>query len=112
MKFPSNDRLMVTQKEMHQVAIDHGFYDGYTEQNPRSTPELLCLIHSEISEALEAYRHKTPIGEKGWIGEELADAVIRIFDLAEYLKIDIIKEVHKKHEINKKRPHMHGGKTC
>jgi hypothetical protein len=38
-------------KCIHQNAVDKGFYD-----NPRNTGEMLCLIHSEVSEALEADR--------------------------------------------------------
>jgi NTP pyrophosphatase (non-canonical NTP hydrolase) len=100
---------IVTPKEVHNLVIEKGFYDGTTE---RSVPELLCLSHSEISEALEAYRHNIPYGEKGWLGEELADAVIRIWDMVEYLKIDIAKEINKKHKYNKTREYRHGGKKC
>ena len=92
---------MITQKEIHKVALDHLFW-----QSPVNIPEKLCLIHSEISEALEADRY---IGIKlPNIGEELADAVIRILDLAEYLGFDMEAEVARKHEINKTRPIRHG----
>lgn len=67
-------------------------------QHPINIPEKLCLIHSEISEALEALRLENSIGE------ELADAVIRIMDLAEYLDIDLNQEIFIKHNINKTRP--------
>jgi NTP pyrophosphatase (non-canonical NTP hydrolase) len=98
---------LVSPKEIHKLAVEKGWYDL-----ERPVPELLCLIHSEISEALEAYRNHTPEGEKGCISEELADAIIRIFDMAEYLKIDIIEAVNKKHEKNKERPYRHGNKKC
>ena len=44
------------------------------------------------------------------IGEELADAVIRIMDLAEYLDIDLNQEIFIKHNINKTRPIKHNKK--
>jgi len=100
---------IVTPKEAHDLAVEKGFYDGPTK---REIPELLCLIHSEISEALEGYRNNIPMNEKGWIGEELADAVIRIWDMCDYLGIDIEREVNKKHEYNKTRSYKHGGKKC
>jgi len=100
---------IVTPEECHNLAKEKGFYDGTTK---RSIPELLCLIHSEISEGLEGFRNNIPEGEKGWLGEELADAVIRIWDLCAYKKIDIAKEVNKKHEYNKSRPYRHGNKKC
>lgn len=38
-------------KEVHQNAVDHGFFD-----DEKNIGEMLCLIHSEVSEALEADR--------------------------------------------------------
>jgi NTP pyrophosphatase (non-canonical NTP hydrolase) len=89
--------------EIHQNAIDHGWWE-----TQGSVPELLCLIHAETSEALEAYR----IDDRENLAEELADIVIRVFDMAEGMKIDIEQEIIKKHEFNKTRPYRHGGKLC
>ena len=51
------------------------------ETPKRNIPEMLCLIHSEISEAMEGYR-KNLMGDKlphrSMLEVELADAVIRI----------------------------------
>lgn len=98
---------IVTPKEVHELAKEKGWWD-----NERKVPELLCLVHSEISEALEGYRNNIPDGEKGCLAEELADAVIRIWDMSEALGIDIAKEVNKKHEFNLTRPYRHGNKRC
>jgi len=96
---------IISPKSIHENAVEHGWYD--TE---RTIPELLCLIHSEVSEALEAYRKEIPENTKGCIAEELADIVIRVFDMVEYLNIDIAKEVENKHNYNKTRPYRHGNK--
>jgi NTP pyrophosphatase (non-canonical NTP hydrolase) len=98
---------IVTPKEIHQLAIDKGWYD-----RERPIPEVLMLMVTELAEAMEAHRKQISPGEKGWIGEELADCIIRIFDTAEANGIDIIVEVNKKHEFNKTRPYRHGGKIC
>lgn len=98
---------MPTPKMVHQCACAKGWWD-----KPRGIPELLCLIHSEVSEALEAYRNRIEPGAKGWIGEELADIIIRVYDMAEYLEIDIEEEVKNKFVINLKRPYRHGNKEC
>jgi len=72
------------QKEIYTDMVKAGFWPSDV-----SVPEKLCLIHSEISEALEDYRNnsmKLSFGVNGKpIGfpTELADAVIRIMDLAE-----------------------------
>lgn len=91
------------QKEIHKNAIAHGWWE-----TKREIPELLCLIHSEVSEALEAYRNHNDEN----LHEELADVVIRVMDMCEGYGIDIEAEILKKHAINKKRPYKHGGKKC
>jgi len=67
-----------------------------------NTLEKFALVHSEISEAIEAYRRKNLDGKDG-LAEELADAVIRITHLAGIYKINLAKEILKKLETNKNR---------
>jgi len=67
-----------------------------------NTWEKLALIHTEISEATEAYRRKNMDGKDGF-AEELADAAGRILHLAGIYKIDLAKEILKKLETNKGR---------
>lgn len=58
----------------------------------RNVGELLCLIHSEISEAMEGHRKglmDDKLPHREMIEVELADAVIRIFDLAGGLGLDL-----------------------
>ena len=69
-------------------------------------PEKLMLAVTEISEAMEAYRH----GDKQNFNEEIADTFIRLFDICGALGIDIEKEISKKMEYNKTRPRLHGKK--
>lgn len=62
------------------------------EPKERNIGELIALVHSELSEALEAHRKdlmddKLP-NRKG-LEVELADAVIRIFDMAGGLGLDL-----------------------
>lgn len=90
-------------KECHEIAVSKGWWD-----TPREIPELLCLVHSEVSEALEAFRH----GDVLNFNEELADTLIRIFDIAGEYSIDLDKAVKVKMEINRNRPYRHGGKAC
>ena len=91
------------QKEVHQNAVDHKFWDPVTsDRNP--IPRALCLIHSEISEALEADRHNDlPLFQ-----EELADVLIRLMDLCGAYHINLIDAAVKKHRFNVKRPVKHG----
>jgi NTP pyrophosphatase (non-canonical NTP hydrolase) len=79
---------------VHQRNIDAGWFTNITTGKPleRNIAEMLCLIHSEISEALEGSRkniNDTHLFDRKMCEVELADAVIRIFDLAGYLGYDL-----------------------
>ena len=80
----------------------------------RRDGELVALIHSEISECLEWLRHGNPasdhVPEISGAEEELADAIIRIMDLAYHKKWNIPKALFLKMEYNKTRPYRHGKK--
>jgi len=76
----------------------------------------LALIHSEVSEALEAVReHEYEAyiaeGKPEGCATELADAVIRILDLAEILGLDLSGAIDAKMLYNHTRPYKHGGKA-
>ena len=68
---------------------------------------VLALIHSEVSEALEALRHY----DKENFAEEMADIMIRLLDSSYGLGIDLTHEVRKKMEQNRQREYRHGGKA-
>jgi NTP pyrophosphatase (non-canonical NTP hydrolase) len=58
----------------------------------RNVGELLCLVHSEISEAMEGHRKglmDDKLPDRPMIEVELADAVIRIADLCGALGLDL-----------------------
>ena len=76
------------------------------DSDPYRIPGVIALIHSEVSEALEAYRHN----DRAHFAEELADVIIRTLDCAGGLGIDMEKEVLAKLEKNRGRGYRHGGK--
>ncbi|MEC1157123.1 MazG nucleotide pyrophosphohydrolase domain-containing protein [Cytobacillus horneckiae] len=79
--------------EAYQIAKSNGWHG-----EPRETGTLLALIHSEVSEALEADSK----GDNENFIEELADIVIRVGDLCGSRNIDLEKAITEKMEINKK----------
>lgn len=67
----------------------------------------LCLIHSEISEAMEGHRkglQDDKLPHRPMIEVELADAVIRIADLAGALGLDLGGAIAEKMAFNAQRP--------
>ena len=101
--------LNETAKQVRKIAADHGFISVVEEdwyKDIRRVCTSLALIHSEVSEALEAVR----LDNKSNFFEELADAVIRVLDLVGAFPVDFENVISKKIEFNKNRPQMHGGK--
>lgn len=90
-------------KEAHQTAIDKGWWE-----QDRNNYELIALMHSELSEALESLRK----GDNEHVVEELADVLIRVFDMCAARGWDLEAAVLKKMAFNKTRPYRHGGKLA
>jgi NTP pyrophosphatase (non-canonical NTP hydrolase) len=93
----------LTLKEIQDLIMQQAEEKGWgIKPEDISIPEKIALIHSEISEAFEAYRHKNINAEHGF-NEELGDAVTRILHLCGILNIDLEKEILNKLESNKTR---------
>ena len=119
-------------EQAYKNAVAHGWHE-----DERTFGEEIALCHSELSEALEDFRHgmlptqiyfeepnsnikfedREVVG--GWrsvykpcgIPHELADVVIRIADMCGRYGIDLEQAVKDKHTFNKNRPYKHGGKV-
>lgn len=102
--------LRVLAKQIGTWRRSKGFMTPATTDTQRERDLLLgklMLVVTEVAEAAEAVRHS----DRENLAEELADATIRILDITEAQGIDLLKEIHKKMEINQQRPHLHGKTT-
>jgi NTP pyrophosphatase (non-canonical NTP hydrolase) len=117
-------------KQIHQNAIEKGFYEG-----KKNIAEMLMLIITEVAEACEAdrkenhsdlssfefsmqdytaedsptsFQHEFQRLIKNTFEDELADIMIRVMDLAGYMKIDLEKQIELKMKYNSLREHKHG----
>lgn len=114
-------------KAAHANAVNKGWWD----REP-SFGEVIALIHSEASEALEDHRNGrgtneiwyenkelktrlndpiTPNCKPCGIPSELADIVIRVFDACGHYGIDLEQAIIEKMAYNATRPQRHGGKV-
>lgn len=138
----SKDRNVITSTQfngladmVHQNAVEHGWW----EQKPKFG-ELMALVHSEVSEALEHARNGREPDEQfyecGYLGDcgarmindfskcptceyvgkpdgipiELADIIIRVLDICGQYHIDIGSAIFEKMAYNQGRPYKHGNK--
>lgn len=101
--------------ESYNCAKEKGWHDP-----TKSFGEEIALCHAELSEAIEEYRngyapdlmYYSAYGDKPeGVPVELADVIIRIFDMCGKYGIDIEAAIITKQEFNRTRPERHGGKV-
>ena len=96
------------QKTLHQACVSAGWYTDLELGVPvkRNFGEVVALMHSELSEALEGWRKDlmdNHLPHRKSVEVELADAVYRILDTAEAEGLDIAGALAEKLIYNQQR---------
>lgn len=118
------------QAEVREINEANGWYDA-----DRTFGDEIALLHSEVSEMLEAFRSwglrdaterrefdtvtvhvmdgsgKLTLPKPEGVGSEAADVFIRLLDLCERHGIDLRAEYVRKAAYNRTRGYKHGGKS-
>lgn len=92
---------------VHDNVVKKGFWE-----QDRNNGEMIVLMHSELSEAVEALRHSNPpsdhIPEFLGVEEEFADLIIRVMDTCHARGWRVASAVLAKMAFNANRPYKHG----
>lgn len=95
------EQITVAERYVAAVNERNGWFD-----QKRQFGVDIALLHSEVSEMLEAYR----ISDWDGVAEEMADVFIRLLDTSYRYHIDLADAFEKKMLKNATRPYRHGNK--
>lgn len=112
--------IEMTIREMQDQCYQQAVKSGWAGPAAREVPflEAMALVHSEVSEAVEAWREGQAVswtddqGKPQGIASEFADILIRLGHYAALFGVDLQAEVIRKLAFNATREYRHGGKRA
>lgn len=110
----SRNVIEPTFEQLTSVIFGAMYANGFWEPEQDNIAAKLALVHSELSEALEYARQPDGFSARDdrcpqltGVAAELADAMIRIFDIAGRHQINLGEAVVEKMTYNLQRPYKH-----
>jgi len=101
------EALAELQRDAHEIAVVHGWWEG-----KRSKAEAVLKMHTELSELVQAWEQGNPadkhLPQYPSDVVELADLCIRAFDLAGAYEMPLAEAILDKMGFNRGRPYRHG----
>lgn len=94
------------QHHCFELAVASGWWKDDLPMTPKIAAVKIALIHSEVSEALEGIRKDKQddhLPHRKAVEVEFADTIIRIFDLASALELDLEGALLEKLKYNQQR---------
>ena len=100
------------QETIHQSCLDAGWYNDLEtgQRIERNFGEVVALMHSELSEALEGWRknlNDDHLPHRNAIEVEFEDVIIRILDTAGAMNLDVAGAMQEKFAYNQSRADHH-----
>ena len=92
--------------EIYENNVKVGWWPKSPDSDHNIVPAKLCLIHSEVSEAMEGHRKSLmddKLPHRPMCEVELADVIIRVLDLAGALGYDLGGAIQEKRDYNAQR---------
>ena len=109
------EKLVLIHSEVSEALEDYRRSDQLREETGCELYELCYFNGDDVtsdSSYVDDETGETVLNKPCGFPSELADIVIRVFELAGSTDVDLTEAIARKMEYNATRPYKHGGKKC
>ena len=104
----AHDGIVAAMHLVRKTSVEAGWYTDLATEKPivRNFGELVALMHSELSEAMDAHRKDLmddKLTHRNGVEVEFADCILRILDAAAAFDLDVAGALIEKNRFNSVR---------